>query len=378
MRSIARTRLLTSLLILLCPWLRCAGAPGSAANKDVLVFLDGEKLIGQLQRADGESVVFKSDMAGELTVDWKNVEQLHTRQQFVVVRKGTKLVWRGSYPNLTKGEVSATDRNLQIQPAPPAAPSNVAVADTQAVIAESDFDKAVSYRPNFIEDWKGDASLGISLVKATQNSQTYTSSVKLMRLLPVEDWLEPANRTTVAFTSSYGDLSQPGTATVETSIFHASGERDEYFSPAAYVFADAGFDHDFSQGLNLQQSYGGGIGWTAIKSADELLDLKGELNYLDQQFQTSSQNQKLLGSIFSEDFTWKFKHTITLQQQLTLNPAWTNTRAYSATGNVSVTVPVFKRMGVTMSSTDTFLNDPSPGFRKNSFQFTTSLTYAVH
>lgn len=88
MRSIAHTQLLTSLLIILYPLAGCAGAPGSAANKDVLVFLDGEKLIGQLQRADGESVVFKSDMAGVLTVDWKNVQELHTRQQFVICSKG--------------------------------------------------------------------------------------------------------------------------------------------------------------------------------------------------------------------------------------------------------------------------------------------------
>jgi hypothetical protein len=30
-----------------------------------------------------------------------------------------------------------------------------------------------------------------------------------------------------------------------------------------------------------------------------------------------------------------------------------------------------------IGSLDTFLNDPPPGFRKNSFQFTAGLTYAL-
>lgn len=343
----------------------------------MLLFTDGEKLIGQLQSANGQSVVFKSDMAGVLTVEWKKIKELHSGQKFVVVRKGTKLIWRGKYPNLTTGELSADAEKLEVQPTAQVPPVTVPVTDTGAVIEQGAFDKAVNYHPNFFEDWKGSANVGISLVEATQTSQTYTSSINLTRLLPEENWLQPSNRTILAFTSTYGTLAQPGTPTVKTSIFHGSAERDEYLSPTMYVMADAGFDHDFSQGLNLQQSYGGGFGWTVIKAANEQLDLKAEADYMNQQFQTSSQNQKLLGSIFSEGLTKSFKHKITLQQQLSLLPAWTNLRAYSANGSVSLTIPVFKRIGVTMSTVDAFLNDPSPGFRKNSFQFTTSLTYTV-
>jgi hypothetical protein len=164
---------------------------------------------------------------------------------------------------------------------------------------------------------------------------------------------------------------------VKTSIFHGSAERAEYFTPTLFVMADAGFDHDFSQGLNLQQAYGGGIGWTALKNATEELDLKGELDYVNQEFQNSAQNQKLLGSIFSEGFTKKFKHNVLFTEQLSANPALSNLHASSATGNLSLTIPVLKRVGLTMSSTDTFLNDPSAGFRKNSFQFTTAISYTL-
>ena len=40
-------------------------------------------------------------------------------------------------------------------------------------------------------------------------------------------------------------------------------------------------------------------------------------------------------------------------------------------------MPVYKRLSFTVGTIDTFLNDPPPGFKKNSFQFTTGVTYAL-
>jgi hypothetical protein len=371
--SIPSYRLIAIFLIAMTPLL--GKAPNSP--RDVLLFTDGEKLLGEMQRADSQLVVFKSDMAGVITIEWKKIQELRTAQNFVVVRKGTKLVWRGRYANLPRGELSANANTMTVGLSPVAPKANIAVADMEDVIPATQFDKAVSYRPRLFEDWKGSASLGISLVQATQTSQTYTSAVNLSRLLPAENWLQPSSRTTLTFNAAYGNLTQPGEPTVKTSILHGDAERDEYFKPNVFVLADVGFDHDYSQGLDLQQAYGGGIGWTAIKTSKETFDLKAELDYINQQFETPSQNQKLLGSIFSEGFDRTFIHNIRFHEQLGLNPAWTNLRAYSASGNIALTVPVFKRIGVTVSSTDTFLNDPSPGFRKNSFQFSTSLTYTM-
>jgi hypothetical protein len=40
-------------------------------------------------------------------------------------------------------------------------------------------------------------------------------------------------------------------------------------------------------------------------------------------------------------------------------------------------MPVYKRLSLAITALDTFLNDPPPGFKKNSFQFTTGLTYTL-
>jgi hypothetical protein len=173
-------------------------------------------------------------------------------------------------------------------------------------------------------------------------------------------------------------VTQPGTPEVKTSIYHADAERDEYFTPRVYALGSLAFDHNFSQGLDLQQIYGGGIGWSAIHKTNEALDFKGSIDYEKQQFEVSSQNQNLLDSIFAELYTVKFAHGIAVNQQISASPAWTNTRAYSAYASVGITLPVYKRFGFTANAIDSFLNDPPIGFKKNSVQFTTGLSYTLH
>ncbi len=349
----------------------------SKGGRDELIFVDGEKLIGQLERSTGDSVTFKSDMAGEITAEWSKIKELHSPQNFAVVEKGMRLGWRENTSKIPHGPISITGQGVSVNTGAQPAPIIIPFGNLASVIDFPTFETAVAHRPGVFEDWKGAATVGISLVAATQSSRSYTSSVSLVRSIPTETWMDPSSRTTLSFTSSYGRVSEPGTPEVKTSIFHADGQRDQYFTRKAYVFGEATFDHDVSQGLDLQQTFGGGLGWTAIKESNEEFDLKGELTYVNQQFFNPAENQKLLGSIFSETYNHKFERGILFREELAILPALTSTKAYSAAGRISLTIPLIKHISITSGSQDTFLNDPSPGFRKNSFQFTTGITYTL-
>jgi hypothetical protein len=58
----------------------------------------------------------------------------------------------------------------------------------------------------------------------------------------------------------------------------------------------------FSQGLKLQQTYGGGLGFVVFKSLNRELDFKASADYIDQRFETPGLDQKLFGSIFGETY----------------------------------------------------------------------------
>jgi len=353
-------------------------APAGVAKPqpDVLIFTDGEKLIGQLKSAKGDSVVFKSDMAGDVTVAWSKIQELRTSRPFAVIAKNAKLRRHMDTGQVPQGDVVMTDQKIAVQAAA-GAPRTVPVADAGFLVGQSEFEKAINREAGFFQDWGGTVTAGISVVQATQEAHSFTGGISLVRTEPTESWMNPSTRTLVDFSAAYGRVSQPGLPDIKTAIYHGDAEEDKYFSPRVFVFGQAAFDHNYSQGLSLQQMYGGGLGWTAYKTSAAELDLKAAVSYIHQGFSDSTSNESLIGSTFAEIFTHKFQHGILLNEQISATPAWNDINAYFATGTVSLTLPVHKRLSVALTSADTFLNYPPPGFRKNSFQFTAGLTYAL-
>jgi hypothetical protein len=343
---------------------------------EVIVFPNGEKLIGHFESFAGGTAKFKSDALGEVTVDLSKIQEFHTSQKFAVIKKGVKLSKGEMDGQIPRGTISVADKKVEIDAGNGQPVQTVAVGDLSNIIDEPSFEKAF-HRSGILENWKGAITFGSSIVEATQDSLSFNSSVNLVRATPTESWLPPRDRTTLNFSDSYGDVTQPNTPTVKTSIYHAGGERDEYFTTRVYGLGSVSFDHNFSQGLELQQTYGGGVGWTVIQTPNQTLDLKGSVNYEKQAFQGPTPEQNLANSIFAETYNLKFAHNVQLKEQLTASPAWTNVHAYSTYASVGIVFPVYKRFGFNANLIDSFLNDPPPSFRKNSIQFTTGLSYTL-
>jgi Protein of unknown function, DUF481 len=353
-----------------CPRLRAQAGP------DTLVLTSGEKLTGHLESATASAVKFKSDGLGELTVTWSKIQELHSTARFAVIGKNVQLRKNADVSGIPQGTVAMTGQKVEVTP-PSGASQTVPVSDVADLVESAAFQGAVTRNPGFFQDWTGTVTAGSSLIEATQRSVSFNTAISLARAIPSQTWLEPRNRTAVGFSAAYGKLSQPGAATIKTSIYSAVAQRDEYFTSQLYGVGKATFDHNFSQGLALQQIYAGGIGWTAIRSAAETLDLQATVDYERQSFQVAAQNENLIGSILAEIFNRKLAHQITLAQQAAIYPTWSNTRAFSANASAQLTFPVYKRFGFTTGVIDAYLNNPPPGFKKNSFQFTAGLTYTL-
>jgi len=357
---------------------RVSAQPAGQAkpDTDVLLFLDGERLTGHFVKAAGSSLTFKSDVLGEITVDWSKVKELESSAKVAVLPKNAKLRKRADASSIPQGTLSMQDQQLHLGGAPAATEQSVPVADAGLIVDQAAFQNALSHQPGILEAWKGTVTIGAALVNATQDSESFNGAVSLVRAIPAENWLEPANRTSVNLNAAYGEVSQPATPTIKTAIFHGDVERDEYFSPHLYVFGQGALDHNFSQGLDLQQTYSGGVGWTLIQSASETLDLKTSVSFIRQQF-SGAPDLDLIGSVFGEAFKKTFKHGLVLDQHLTLIPVWNNTSAYSGAFNALLTMPVYKRLNASAGFIDSYLNNPPPAFRKNSVQLTIGLTYAL-
>ena len=367
---------------------KAATAP--SAEPDVLIFNDGEKLIGHLKHSTGASVVFESAMAGEITVDWNKIKELHTNQPFAVIGKDVKLQHGMNGSSVPQGNINVRDQKIEVIPPGQGQAKALPVPSTAYVIDQATFRKNLLENPGFFQGWAGGITAGASLVQATQNSRSFTGAVALTRTVPGENWLDPRNRTLVNFSASYGQVTQRNTPTIKTNIIHGDVERDEYLTSKLFAFGLASWDHNYSQGLDLQQLYGGGLGYTIFKTDIHQLNVKTGINYIRRAYFVPvdqlppgepvppvTPTQNLIASSFGEDYTRKFNHGIVLTQSLTFLPAWNDLDAYSALGSLNLALPLYKRFNLTLGVIDSYLNKPAPPARGNSFQFIAGLTYTL-
>jgi hypothetical protein len=368
---------------------KTATKPAANPEPDVLVLSNGDTLHGKLISEMAGKVTFHSDPLGDVSLGWDKIKELHTSQKFAVLDDKVKVRGKKEARQIPTGTLEVANQAVTVHPENAAAEAPIPVKSAQYIMDPAELDKQVNHEPGFLSGWNGAATAGATLVAATQNQYTVSGGIGLVRVVPTVSWLSPRDRTSVDFTGSFGKITQPantsGTTTVaavvtKSAIFHADAERDEYLSPRFFALGQTAFDHNFAQDLDLQQIYGGGLGWTALKTPKQEADVKGTIQYEKQQFitGTSSGSQNLIGSTFAATYLLHLK-LFTYTQGVSFIPAYNNTRAYSADETNAFAFPAYKRLSFSLGTLDSYLNDPPvslPPTRRNSFQFTVGLTYA--
>lgn len=370
-----------------------AAAPDAPkAPPDVLVFTNGDQLSGTFVREIAGKVTFHSDMVGDVDIEWSKIKELRTKTKMAVLNKSvTETARKRLPPNVPQGTITATAETVTVHPETNATIPPIPVKDAAYIVDQATLNKQLGREPSFFTAWNGAATAGATIVQSTQKQYTFTGAAALARVIPTVTWLNPRNRTTIDFSGSYGKITQkafisggvfyPATS-IKTALYHADAERDEYFSPRVYVLGMVAFDHNYSLLLDLQQIYGGGIGWTAIKTPKQELDLKGTVQYEKQSFINAAPgvNQDLIGSTFAGIYMLKLPRDMVFNQQVAFIPAWNNTRAYSVTEVNTLAIPGYKNLAFSIGTLDTYLNNPPPATpptKRNSFQFTFGLTYDI-
>ncbi|MGB0065706.1 MAG: DUF481 domain-containing protein [Terracidiphilus sp.] len=370
-------------------------APGP--GPDELVLSNGDTLHGKFVSEISGKVTFQSDALGDVTLGWDKIKEMHVTESVGVLDGRVKT--RGKHRNqqIPVGALDVQNEEVDVHTANAAAPLVIPEKSALYVMDSATLDKQMNHEPSFFAGWNGAASAGATIVSATENQYTFTGTVGLVRTVPTVSWLDPRNKTSVAVNESYGKITQPAytyigtggptpvpSVVTESSITHVAAERDEYFTSRVYALGEVSFDHNFAQELALQQIFGGGFGWTAMKSPKHELDLTGTVQYEEQRFfpGSGSANQNLIGSTFAANYVLKLKR-LTYTQALALIPAYNRPTAYSAAETDSLAFPTYKNLGFSVGTIDTYLNDApfigtatSPPTKPNSFQFTTGLTYA--
>ncbi|MBS1820365.1 MAG: DUF481 domain-containing protein [Acidobacteria bacterium] len=355
-----------------------------AAPPDVVVFKNGDQLTGKLERSVGTNIVFKSDAVGEVIIPLDKVKEMRSASNFVVLKKDEKITRQSRQATA----ITMVDDSVKESTSGEVVPAK----NIGYVVDGATYNKELNGNPGPLKGWNGSVTGGATILQSTSYGQTFTAGTSLVRTIPSVSYLPPRTRSTFNLLETYGKLTQPvipnpanlPDSVAKTNIFHTDFEHDKYFTSRFYMLGGVSYDHNFSQGLALQQIYGAGAGYTILLDPVQQLDAKADVHYERQHFTqypppaVSSPDQNLIGSTFGEAYKRTLPGKILFTQSGTYIQSWNNTNAWSTIGAFGLALPVYHRFSLSVNFLDNYLNNPAIGFKKNSMQFITGVTYTLH
>jgi hypothetical protein len=359
-------------------------------DPDVLTFTNGDQLTGKVVSETDGVVTFLSDMAGKadgtdggtITVPWSRIKELHTAQKFAVITKDQRLRVGRPAPQVPVGTISYSNDEISVSEGAGEV-KDVPAKDAAYVVDGTDFQNAMQHEPSYLQGWHGGATLGASLVQATQTSRTFTGAVGLVRTAPDVNWLAPRNKTIFDASAAYSSLTQPAVGTspassAKTNILHGDIEHDWFLTPRFYALVDASADHNLGSGLKIQQTYGGGAGYAVIRQPVQTLDVKADIHYSRQEFYPagpglSGVELNLIGVNVGEIYMRKLVHGMVFNESALVQPAFNHPSAFTAQFVAGLLFPAYKNFGFSLGTQDNYINNPPTGYKNNTFLFTAGL-----
>jgi hypothetical protein len=364
----------------------------SVAGKDTITFGNGDTLTGKVGKVVYGNVSFHSDELGDLTIPLSKIKAIHTATAFAAGLTTERLTKKNVAEQVPVGKITLENQTLSVTPALGEV-RKFPAADLKFMLDEPAYRRELHNASDLRYGWYGTATLGATVVTATNSSQTYTGTVGMVRAIPTIAGLPAGSKTILNLSGTYGLAKSPEivsggnefqTASVtKTDILHGDLEYDKFFTPALFGLVSGTADHNFGSGLQLQQAYGAGIGWAILRSPKNDLAVRAILQYQQQEFYNGitsglgTPTENLVGASIRETWNRTFPHSIKFNQYIRLEPTYNVVKAYSGAAGAGFILPLYKSLNFSVTATDNYLGDPPEGFLRNTFQFTTGLAYVL-
>ena len=371
---------------------QAAKAPTPPENQDTITLTNGDTLTGKVSKLTLGKVSFHDDVLGDLTIPVNKIKAMNTKTAFAAGSTTEPLTRKNVAEEVPLGKVSIEDQVVKITPTDGTV-HEFPAKDLSFMLDVDAYQRELHNESDLFYGWNGTATVGATLVEATNSSQTYTGAVAFVRAIPTIAGLPAGSKTILNMSGTYGLAKNPQiisgdtvyqTASVtKTDILHGDLEYDKFFSSTIFGLVNASADHNFGNGLQLQQAYGAGIGWAILRSPQNDLSFRAALQYEQQQFYNGitsglgTPTDNLVGALVGETWNRTFPHNMKLKESITLSPTFNLVNSYSGVGSASFLFPVYKRLNFSITTTDNYLGDPPEGFLRNTFQLTTGITYTL-
>jgi putative salt-induced outer membrane protein YdiY len=329
----------------------------SQAIADQIVLKNGDRLTGTIVKSDGKTIVFKSDLVGEVTVLLDNVESVTAdKPLYVTMADGRTL----------SGLVTTKNSEFEIKPNNSAP---VVIDRSDIAVVRSEAEQRVyesTLNPGLFEQWSGGADVGFALTRGNSTTTNFALGMAISR-----ETLR--DKTSLYAASVYNRESTSGISRTTANTFRFGARYDRNLNRDWFGYGFTDLEHNGLQDLNLRWVLGGGIGYHAINNERTKLDLLGGLDMSREFFEGNDNDRTSLEAQLGQTLNHKLTSRFSLTEQLFFFPNLSNGGEYRINFDAGLVADITKRIGWQLTLSDRYLSNPPGGAKQNDLLLTTGL-----
>jgi len=338
----------TTIPIFILTLLNVHGCPLRAREKsDVLVMKNGDKITCEVKELSSNTLYISVDyILNTISVDWTKVDRIESKQLFLVKTQGGA-VYTGT---------------LSTPKAPEGRPLELEIWETpekKITLERSQVINALETSHSFWQRWNAQLGSGFTYTKGNETSQyNLTSGLGYV-----------AERWSASATYNSNLTSSTGTTTSTRNQISLSGQRLMRWNNWYYTGL-ANFLQSSVQGIQLQDTFGGGIGRNIVDSGSALFTVYGGFAWQQIQYQQTvlpAQTQQVALALIGTQFKmFRFNKT-TLDVSANVLPALSDPGRRQFNLNASYYVKLWGQLNWNFTFYGNWDNRPPPGFAHSDY-----------
>jgi putative salt-induced outer membrane protein YdiY len=260
----------------------------SVVSADEVIFSNGDKLSGTIKTMDAGKLVVGSKVAGDVTVDMKDVKTFSSDGPVEIKLKDGTVI---------KQKVVAGDAGtVKIADGGPLAAQAVALANVTQINP-----------PKPEVKWTGAIVAGGLLTRGNTNTESANVAIDLMRRAEKD-------RITLGAAYLYGRQENPDTGekTTTTDNWFLFAKYDYFFTPKVYGYLSNRLEHDEIALLNLRETPSAGIGYQWVESKQMNFFTEAGIAWVYEDFKNVDETEEHFAARVAYHFDYNFNDKVAL------------------------------------------------------------------